>query len=117
MYQQELTEMIDSLTDSLAENRSRQEKLKERIDSMEQGRPVKKPSQNPVIARNPVTVFYAPYFKDADLYTHPPNTDTLRKKVNGEMDLYLTNPRELNETEKDNLVNAVRVFMYFLPSS
>ena len=101
--------MIGSLTEALQENRSRQAKLKETIDSLEHGRPMKRPAQNPVIARNPVTVFYAPYFKDANLYTHPPNTETLKRKSNGEMDLYLINPRELNETEKDNLVNAIRV--------
>ena len=69
--------MIGTLTEALEENRSRQAKLKETIDSLEHGRPMKKPAQNPVIARNPVTVFYAPYFKDADLYTHPPNMETL----------------------------------------
>ena len=95
--------------EALNENRSRQDKLKETIDSLEQGRPVKKPSQNAVIARNPVTVFHAPYFKDVNLYTHPPNDDTLKKKSNGEMDLYLTNPRELNDTEKGSLVSAVKV--------
>ena len=100
--------------EALNENRSRQDKLKETIDSLEQGRPVKKPSQNAVIARNPVTVFHAPYFKDVNLYTHPPNDDTLKKQSNGEMDLYLTNPRELNETEKGSLVSAVRVNKRFL---
>ena len=104
--------------EALNENRSRQEKLKETIDSLEQGRPVKKPSQNAVIARNPVTVFHAPYFKDVNLYTHPPNDDTLKKQSNGEMDLYLTNPRELNETEKGSLVSAVKVSKPFkVPAS
>ena len=62
----------------------------------------------PCIARNPVTVFHAPYFKDVNLYTHPPNEDTVSKQFNGELDLYLTNPRELTQTEKNNLVDAVR---------
>ena len=104
--------MIENLNEALAQNRSRQDKLKETIDSLEQGRPVKKPSQNAVIARNPVTVFYAPYFKDINLYTHPPNDDALKKQANEEMDLYLTNPRELNATEKDSLVSAIRVRTY-----
>jgi hypothetical protein len=58
-----------------------------------------------------------PCFKDVNLYTHPPNDDTLKKQCNGEMDLYLTNPRELNETEKGSLVSAVKVNKLFLRAS
>ena len=107
-YQQELRWMIRSLEDSLAENRARQQAIKDDIDAMHVGIPIKRTFQNPVIARNPVTVFYAPYFKDANLYTHPPNSDTILRKQNLELDLYLTNPREMNETERDSLVCAVR---------
>ena len=35
-------------------------------------------------------------------------SDALLKKANGELDLYLTNPRELTETEKNGLIEAVR---------
>ena len=34
--------------------------------------------------------------------------DKIVKDANSELDLYLTNPRELNETEKNELVDAVR---------
>lgn len=96
------------LEDALFENKEKQEKLRNNIDSLERGRPVKEEAENPVIARNPVTVFYAPYFKDVNLYTHPPNEDTLLRQEKGELDLYLTNPRELTEPEKNALVAAVR---------
>ncbi len=96
------------LEDGLAENRARQEKLKEDIDCLEAGRPVKKHAENPIIARNPITIFYAPYFKDVNLYTHPPNEDTKVKRLNGEMDLYLANPREMTDGEKRQLYQAVK---------
>ena len=51
-YQQELRSTIGTLMEALNENRSRQDKLKETIDSLEQGRPVKKPSQNAVLIMN-----------------------------------------------------------------
>ena len=102
--------MMQLINEALKTNMSRQAYLQEEIDLIDKGRPANKSviPQNPVIARNPVTVFYAPYFKDANLYTHPPNNDSLNKKAQKELDLYLTNPREFTETEKRNLVDAVR---------
>ena len=79
-YQQELKQMLQLVSEALTTNLNRQARLKEEIDMIDNN---KKPNvgnwkasilpQNPVIARNPVTVFYAPYFKDVNLYTHPPN--------------------------------------------
>ena len=102
--------MMQLINEALRTNMSRQAYLQEEIDLIDKGRPANKPiiPQNPVIARNPITVFYAPYFKDANLYTHPPNMDTLNKRAQKELDLYLTNPREFTETEKRNLIDAVR---------
>ena len=55
----------------------RQQKLTEEINDISCGKPLEDqdnaPSQNSIISRNPVTVFHAPYFKDVNLYTHPPN--------------------------------------------
>ena len=110
-YQQELRIMMQLISEALKANMSRQAYLRDEIEKGDRpGGAATKPliPQNPVIARNPVTVFYAPYFKDANLYTHPPNSDTLTKQANKELDLYLTNPRELTETEKRNLTDAVR---------
>ena len=99
---------IQSLENALAENKARQSQIREELDSSQVDIVATKVAQNPVIARNPVTVFYAPYFKDVNLYTHPPNVDTKKRRANNELDLYLTNPRELNETEKTSIVDAVR---------
>jgi len=111
-YQSELRNLIETLQASLKENEERQQKLTEEINDISCGKPLEDqdntPSQNSIISRNPVTVFHAPYFKDVNLYTHPPNQDKIVKDANGELDLYLTNPRELNETEKNELVDAVR---------
>ena len=111
-YQSELRNLIESLQGSLKENEDRQQKLTEEINAISCGKPLESNDQghgqNSIISRNPVTVFHAPYFKDVNLYTHPPNQDNLVKDANGELDLYLTNPRELNETEKNELVDAVR---------
>ena len=111
-YQEELRNFIETLEDSLKENELRQVKLSQEIEELSLGRPInqnhKDRHQNNILARNPVTVFHAPYFKDINLYTHPPNTDTIAKQSKGELDLYLTNPRELTYTEKKNLVDAVR---------
>ena len=85
--------------------------MTEEINDISCGKPLELKEglgQNSIISRNPVTVFHAPYFKDVNLYTHPPNQDKLAKDANCELDLYLTNPRELNETEKNELVDAVR---------
>ena len=105
--------MMQMVSEALTANLKRQAYLNEAVDMIDSGRRTTATSkiilpQNPVIARNPVTVFHAPYFKDVNLYTHPPNSDTLLKKANGELDLYLTNPRELTESEKTRLVDAVR---------
>ena len=47
-----------------------------------------------------VNVFAVPYFKDVNLYSHPPNADTLAKRNNGELDVYCTAPREWTKEEQ-----------------
>ena len=52
------------------------QKLTEEINDISCGKPLELKEglgQNSIISRNPVTVFHAPYFKDVNLYTHPPN--------------------------------------------
>jgi len=105
--------LIENLEEALKENQERQANLTSEIEALSAGLPLdattrKESRQNSVIARNPLTIFHAPYFKDVNLYTHPPNEDTLRKAANGELDLYLVNPRELNDSEKKSLLAAVR---------
>ena len=110
-YQEHIKNFIESLEEALGENKLSQSRLRREIDDLGAGKPVKQMKtlyQNSVIARNSVTVFHAPYFKDVNLYTHPPNEDVLKKRANGELDLYLTNPRELTELEKTSLRDEVR---------
>ena len=53
-------------------------------------------------------MFAVPYFKDVNLYSHPPNADTVAKRANGELDVYCTAPREWTKEEERKLKSAVR---------
>jgi hypothetical protein len=55
-----------------------------------------------------IAIFSAPYFKDVNLFSHPPNADTMKKRDNGELDVFLGNPREWTPVEKKKLEAAVR---------
>lgn len=59
-------------------------------------------------SKRSVNVFSVPFFKDVNLYSHPPNADTLAKRKNGELDVYCTAPREWTKEEQKRLTSAVR---------
>jgi hypothetical protein len=57
--------LIENLEVALEETQSKQGQLTSEIETLQRGLVVKEkePPQNPIVARNTITVFYAPYFK------------------------------------------------------
>ena len=96
-----------SLEEQLQENSRRQAEVDQEIQILLSGGKSSSFGFAPSNRRS-VNVFAVPYFKDVNLYSHPPNADTLAKRNNGELDVYCTAPREWTKEEQKRLTNAVR---------
>ena len=115
-YRQVLEAAVAQLTSILEDNLFRQQEVEIEITELRRRSGVQSSSSshnnthsefNGQISRS-LAVFLAPYFKDSRGFTHPPNADTLAKKRNGELDTFLTTPKEWNVTEKNKLIRAVK---------
>lgn len=99
---------------TLSENLARQKQIEEELNELRRGKAVGSGNDarsdgrpGPLNAKRSLTVFQAPYFKDIRGFSHLPNQDTKTKRLNEELDPYLTNPREWSATEKKKLTLAV----------
>jgi len=64
--------------------------------------------QHVSVSKKSLTVFGFPYFKDIQLYQPPANEDTLRKRANGEPDVWLDRQRVWRREEQTELRSAVK---------
>ena len=106
-YQCSISDKLASLEEQLQENSRRQAEVDQEIQILMSGGKSSSFGFAPSNKRS-VNVFAVPYFKDVNLYSHPPNADTLAKRNNGELDVYCTAPREWTKEEQKRLTNAVR---------
>lgn len=114
MYSAKISEQIELTERHLRENLSRRQAVDRDIETLHMGkRPEgeRRPGSRLEVTgalKKALTIFHAPYFKDVNLYTHPPNEDTVHKRQTGELDPYMVSPREWTIAEKKKLYGAVR---------
>ncbi len=65
-------------------------------------------TQHVSVSKKSLSVFGFPYFKDLQLYQPPANEDTLRKRANGEPDVWLDRQRVWRRDEQAELRSAVK---------
>jgi len=106
-YQYTISEKLAHLEQRLQENSRRQAEVDGEIQILQSGGRGSSFGSAPSSKRS-VNVFSVPFFKDVNLYSHPPNADTLAKRKNGELDVYCTAPREWTKEEQKRLTSAVR---------
>jgi hypothetical protein len=110
--------------EALQENENRQLEIESELAELEQEKELSEYNKkysgiktdsllpsNPLASNNrktTVSIFAAPYFKDSSLFSHPDNSDTIRKKMETDIDIYLTAPKEWRKLERKQLYIAVK---------
>lgn len=110
-YLDHLTGLLQTLQKELERNLSRQSEIDLKVSDLNFAQLMKSQSstsKHRVLARKPISVFAAPYFKDKDLYGPPPNEDTMKKRQNKELDVWIEFPRPFSEDERRRLKMYVR---------
>ena len=108
-----LMEEIEMMQQALEKNQSRQLEIEEemRLMTVKTANQKYNSTRSPEVelkTRKSLNIFCVPYFKDQRLFSHPPNSDTLRKRSNNELDNYIGNPKEWNKNDKKKLIQAVK---------
>lgn len=65
-------------------------------------------AQHVSVSKKSLSIFGYPYFKDVQLYHPPSNEDSLRKRENGEPDVWLDRQRIWRREDRSELRAAVR---------
>ena len=107
-YQCTISDKLSQLEHRLQENSRRQTEVDGEIQLLQSGGGRGSSFGFAPSSKRSVNVFSVPYFKDINLYSHPPNADTQAKRENGELDVYCTAPREWTPEEQKKLTSAVR---------
>ena len=107
-YQCTISNKLADLEQRLQENNRRQAEVDGEIQILQSGGGRSSSFGSAPSSKRSLNVFAVPYFKDVNLYSHPPNADTQTKRKNGELDVYCTAPREWTREEQKKLTNAVR---------
>ena len=110
-YIDHLNSMMANLQTELSRNLQRQEQIEAEIADLQvtaTSRAIYGANKHKIIARRPISIFAAPYFKDQNLFNPPPNEDTIKKSKNKELDVWIEFPKPFSEEERRALLNFVR---------
>ena len=102
--------MLKKLQKDLEQNLRRQNEIDLEIQDLQLERPHrnKDQQQHVSVMKKSLSVFWAPYFKDNRLFTHPKNRDTLEKQKKKELDVYISYPTSWSKDDRHKLKANVR---------
>merc|ERR1719369_1274724 len=110
-YMDHLNNMLGTLQAELDRNLRRQQEIEEQVCELniaQVNRSLQVKNQHVSVSKKTLTVFGYPYFKDMNLYPPPPNQDTLIKKSNKELDVWIEFPKPFTKDDRKKLKNFVR---------
>jgi len=110
-YMDHLSNMLGTLQGELERNLRRQQEIEEQVcelNSAQATRAITVKNQHVSVSKKALSVFGFPYFKDQTLYHPPPNRDTLTKRMNKELDVWIEFPKPFTKEDRKKLKGYVR---------